>query len=256
LPHAEPEMTVKRLPWRASKEERKMPLPGDDLVPSAMVETTHAVTIDAPPEQIWPWLVQIGQGRAGFYSDSNFWDRAVNWYYRLLSREQPEKAPVGYRVEASDRIVSAWQDPHVGDVIADGPPGTAFYVVRQVEPHRALVRYTDTHLRHLVPARLRDNFRLGIFGELSDSLLLIGLESGKTRVVRRMRLRCGPLPFTAYVVPIVLIWGEAITARNFLRGVKRRAEALAVQGAGSASEPSSDPLDYGPNGENTPQVGV
>ena len=75
-----------------------------------------------------------------------------------------------------------------------------------------------------MPARLRDNPRLGIFGELSDSLFLIGLESGKTRVVRRMRLRCGPLPFTAYVVPIVLIWGEAITARNFLRGVKRRAE--------------------------------
>jgi hypothetical protein len=40
-----------------------------------------------------------------------------------------------------------------------------------------------------------------------------------------MRLSCGPWPFRAYVVPIVLIWGEAITARNFLRGVKRRAEA-------------------------------
>jgi hypothetical protein len=43
-----------------------MPLPGDDLVPSPLVETTHAVTINAPPEQVWPWLVQIGQGRAGF----------------------------------------------------------------------------------------------------------------------------------------------------------------------------------------------
>ncbi|MGZ6831681.1 MAG: hypothetical protein ACXVGN_00730 [Mycobacteriaceae bacterium] len=48
-----------------------------------------------------------------------------------------------------------------------------------------------------------------------------------TRVIRRMRLSCGPRPFRAYVVPIVLIWGEAITARHYLRGVKRRAEQAA-----------------------------
>jgi hypothetical protein len=213
-----------RVPWKATDEERTMPPPGDDLVPSPLVETTHAVTIHAAPEQVWPWLVQIGHGRAGFYSDSRFWDRCVDWYYRHLSREQPGEAPVGYHAEVADRVVPAWQNPHVGDIVADGPPGTAYYIVRQLEPNKAFVLFTDTHLRHLVPARLRDNPRLGIFGELSDSSLLIGLEPGKTRVVRRMRLRCGPLPFTAYVVPIVLIWGEAITARNFLRGVKRRAE--------------------------------
>ena len=44
-----------------------------------------------------------------------------------------------------------------------------------------------------------------------------------------MRLRCGPRPFRAYVVPIVLVWGEAITARNLLRGVKRRAQATPQQ---------------------------
>jgi len=43
-----------------------MPLPGDDLVPSPVVQTTHAVTINAPPQRVWPWLAQTGQGRAGF----------------------------------------------------------------------------------------------------------------------------------------------------------------------------------------------
>jgi hypothetical protein len=80
-------------------------------------------------------------------------------------------------------------------------------------------------LRYLVPARLRDSPRLGIFGEVSDSSLLTEPEPGTTRVVRRMRLRCGPWLFRVYVVPIVLVWGEEITARNFLRGVKRRAES-------------------------------
>ena len=69
-----------------------MPMPGDDLVRPAMVQATHAVTIGAPPQQVWPWLVQTGQGRAGLHSDSPFWDRCVDWYYHRLSREQPGQA--------------------------------------------------------------------------------------------------------------------------------------------------------------------
>jgi deazaflavin-dependent oxidoreductase (nitroreductase family) len=213
--------------WSATEREQTMPLPGDDLVPSPLVQTTHSVTINAPPAQVWPWLVRLGHGRAGFYADSTLWDRSVDWYYRRLSRGQPSKAPVGYRVEAADRIVPAWQHPRVGDIIADGPPGTAYYAVRHVEPNKAFVLFTDTHLRYLLPARLRDDPRLGIYGQLSDSYLLTEPEPGKTRMVRRMRLRCGPWRLRAYLVPVVLIWGEAITARHFLRGVKRRAEALA-----------------------------
>ena len=194
-------------------------------MPSPMVQATHAVTINAPPQQVWPWLVQTGQGRAGFYSDSPFWDRSVDWYYRRLSRGQPGKEAVGYHVGTDERIVAAWQNPRVGDIIADGPPGTAYYVVRQAEPGKSWVLFTDTHLRYLLPARLRDNPRLGIFGQLSDSTVLTEPEPGTTRVIRRMRLRCGPRPFRAYIVPVVMVWGEAITARNLLRGVKRRAEA-------------------------------
>jgi len=138
--------------WAATADERRMPLPGDAMVPYPMLVTTHAVTINAPPRQVWPWLVQIGHGRAGFYSDSPFWDRCVDWYYRLLSREQNAEAPVGYQVVKDDEIVAAWQDLQVGDIVADGPPGTAYYVVRHVEPNKALVLFTDTHLRYLLPA--------------------------------------------------------------------------------------------------------
>ncbi len=215
--------------WRATEEERAMPLPGDDLVPVPILQTTRAVTIDAPPQQVWPWLVQTGQGRAGFYSDSKFWDRCVDWYYRRLSRGQPGKPAVGYHVAADDKIVAAWQNPQAGDIIADGPPGTACYVVRQAEPGRSLVLFTDTHLPYLLPARLRDDPRLRISGEISDSFLLTEPQPGTTRLIRRMRLSCRPWPFRGYAVPIVLIWGEMITARHLLRGVKRRAEASRSQ---------------------------
>ena len=203
----------------ATEEELRSPLPGDDLLPGPLLEATHAITIDAPPERIWPWLVQIGQGRAGFYSDSRWWDAAVDFYYRLLSRERGT-APVGYRVEDAENIVPAWQELQSGDAILDGPPGTACYVVRQIEANRLLVLFTDTHLPCLLPRRWRSRVR----GELSAGYLLIPQPDGRTRLLRRVKVLCQPWPFRMVAVPIVLLWGELLTARNFLRGLKRRAE--------------------------------
>jgi hypothetical protein len=215
----------RRHPRAATAAERAMNLPGEDLVPAPMLRTTRAITINAPPQRVWPWLVQLGHGRAGFYSDSRLWDRCVDWYYRRLSKQRKESAPVGYRVEASDRVVAAWQNPGVGDIIADGPPGTAHYVVREVDPFRIFVLTSDTHLTYLVPARLRTNPRLGLYGQLSAGYLLTEPVPGTTRLIRRMRMRCGPWAFRAYVEPIVVLWGEVLTARRFLLGIKRRAEA-------------------------------
>ena len=56
------------LHWGANCEELRKPLPGDELVPGPAVQSTRAVTIDAPIDAVWPWLAQIGQDRAGFYS--------------------------------------------------------------------------------------------------------------------------------------------------------------------------------------------
>jgi hypothetical protein len=56
------------LSWGATAEEARRPMPGDDEVPRAALDATRAVTIAAPPEAVWPWLVQMGQGRGGFYT--------------------------------------------------------------------------------------------------------------------------------------------------------------------------------------------
>jgi hypothetical protein len=57
------------LRWGATPHELAGYLPGDELVPNAQFRSTRAITIDAPPERVWPWLVQVGCLRAGFYSD-------------------------------------------------------------------------------------------------------------------------------------------------------------------------------------------
>jgi hypothetical protein len=54
--------------WGATDEEVRRAMPGDDLLPGATGTTTRAIGIAAPPQQVWPWLVQLGYGRAGWYS--------------------------------------------------------------------------------------------------------------------------------------------------------------------------------------------
>src|SRR5687767_14587951 len=58
----------RQLTWGATEQEVGSPLPGDDLVPRPTFRATRAITINASPERVWPWLVQVGLGRAGWYS--------------------------------------------------------------------------------------------------------------------------------------------------------------------------------------------
>jgi hypothetical protein len=115
-------------------------------------------------------------------------------------------------------------------------------VVRRVVASREFVLFTDTHLRYLLLARLRDSDRLGAFGEISAGYLLTEPQPGTTRLLRRMRLQCGPRLFRAFAVPVVVIWGEAITARHFLRGAKRRAEAAAGASSRDRRHPRVEPI--------------
>jgi hypothetical protein len=85
--------TRRCLSWAATVAERVAPLPGDELIASPLLQTTHTVDIGAPPGRVWPWLVQIGQGRAGFYADSWWWDRCVDLYYRALSSHRRHRTP-------------------------------------------------------------------------------------------------------------------------------------------------------------------
>jgi len=108
------------LGWGATAAERSRSLPGDLLVPQANCTATRAITIEAPPERVWPWLVQIGQGRGGFYSYA--------WLENL----------VGCEIVNAETIHPEWQDLKSGDALRLHPkmPGMP---VTTVEKNRALV---------------------------------------------------------------------------------------------------------------------
>jgi hypothetical protein len=109
---------LSRRPVQPLGDEARRQLPGDELVSGKLMQRTDCVTIRARPTEIWPWLVQMGCRRAGWYS-----------YDRLDNSGIP----------SADRIVPEFQRVEVGDIFPWTPTADDGFVVRAVEPERALV---------------------------------------------------------------------------------------------------------------------
>jgi hypothetical protein len=107
--------------WGAAPAETTQPLPGDGLVPQPVMGYTHAITIHAPAAEVWRWVVQIGQGRGGFYS------------YDVLENI------VGCQIHSADRVKPELQMIQVGDNVRLGPQGFPLFRVGEVVPGQALV---------------------------------------------------------------------------------------------------------------------
>ena len=98
--------------------EKRRLLPVDAMIPDPIFRSTHAITIDAPPEQVWPWIAQMGSGRAGWYS----WDAIDNG-----------GSP------SSTNVVLAFQTVVPGDIMPAVPGAQDAFVVAAVDPPRDLV---------------------------------------------------------------------------------------------------------------------
>ena len=115
------------LRWGTMPREAYYDLPGDQSEPGKGFQILHAINIDATPEQVWPWLAQIGHDRGGFYSYA--------WLENLF----------GLRIVNADRVVPEWQERAIGEVVpatpaqwlglVDQPVG---WKVTQFDPGRVL----------------------------------------------------------------------------------------------------------------------
>lgn len=170
--------------WGSTAEEQQMTLPGDQLFPGRTVTNTLAITIQAPADVVWQWLVQIGQDRAGFYT--------YTWLENL----------VGADIHNTNEIRPEWQTINVGDVWRLIPPEYLFGIgetaedpVLYIEPGYALV--------------------LDMFG----SQVILPVKENTSRML--MRGYSGPsnLMLKMVVDPIVFTLG-----RRMLLGLQARAE--------------------------------
>jgi proline iminopeptidase len=114
------------LRWGATDEELRWPYPGADLVPDGTRGGTMATTINAPPAQVWPWLIQMGCNRGGWYS----WDRLDNG-----------------GVASADRIHPEWQQMTIGQRMISSPSGKTWFQVAALEPQRFLALRASYDLR-------------------------------------------------------------------------------------------------------------
>jgi hypothetical protein len=181
--------------WGATEEEASRPFPGDEYVPSPRLAYTRAITIDAPAASVWPWLVQIGQGRGGLYS----YDGLENL--------------IGCEIHSTDRILPEHQDLKPGDPVLFGPAEKKFpgQVVADIQPEKALVLFAlDPVTRQAVKSA-------------TWAFLLEEQPVGTTRLLVRGRNGYPP-NFANHVLWHIT---EAITfvmERKMLQGIKARAE--------------------------------
>jgi hypothetical protein len=192
------------LRWGATDEEVDRPLPGDELVPHPVWRCTRAVTISAPAEAIWPWLVQIGQGRGGFYS--------YDWLENLA----------GMDIHSADRILPELQAPRLGDFIP-GAPGAAKtgmgWTVVAVQPGRALVLRAGPPNQALAPVADVPFVSTWAFvveprDEGTSRLLARGRVTARSRLLALAGMAMMELPYF-------------IMERRMLLGIKARAERSA-----------------------------
>lgn len=192
-----------RTRWGATEEDLRRKLPGDELVPRPRWSYTHAITIDAPASAVWPWLVQMGQGRAGFYS-----------YEKLENL-------IGCQIRNAHRVEPELQQLRVGDLIRLHPKAPALRV-SVLEIGSSLVLGGDPD-----PQGSRAIWGWHLFGE----------PGGATRLVERGRndYQRGLVASLAFGPTLIEPVGF-VMSRKMLLTIKELAEAHAREsGSGRAS---------------------
>jgi hypothetical protein len=177
------------LTWGAREDEVTAEVPGDELLTDAGLVTTRAITINAPPEAIWPWLAQLGSGRGGAYT--------YDWIENLL----------GLNMHSASEILPEYQDIKADDEFPLGPGGPVMRVEVLDPPRDLTFRTTDQNW-------------------VWSFMLLPDGES--TRLISRNRIATKALPRVGRLFYLLFMEpGSLVMERKMLLGIKQRAEQVA-----------------------------
>ncbi len=192
------------LTWGATDDEVVRPLPGDTLVDNPMYVTTRAITVDAPAAAVWPWLVQLGQNRGGFYT------------YDVLENL------MGLDIHSAERIHDEWQHLRQDvDFLTLDKDGVMTMTIRVLEPERAFVVVAGAP--GAAPQGPGDFFR----GEIAFSwgFYLEPLDERTTRLIIRSRAAWADTTAAKLAKPVMLEPAHFFMEERMLRGIRDRAEA-------------------------------
>jgi hypothetical protein len=181
------------LHWGASAEDRTRPILGDDAWIGGVVSGTRAVTVQAPPEKVWPWLVQIGQDRAGFYSYS--------WLENLVFAD----------IHNTFELRPEWQGREVKDFVRSVKPGYFFGLLKEKED------FTGWKVPFVAPGQAMTLKNWGTFA-------LEPFGAGETRFLARSR----GVPLPGVIGRLFDFWllnpAHFIMEKKMMTEIKRLAE--------------------------------
>lgn len=180
---------------RATPSERARSLPGDELLATTVGSLTHAITIRRPPRDVWPWLLQMGAGRAGWYS-----------YDVVDNGGRP----------STERIVPELQHLDVGSILPAMPGVTEGFTVLQIDPERSLV-IGWLPLPGAAPL-------------MTWAFVLEPTALRSTRLIVRARGAADyrpPFGLPHWTIDTLVPWGHAVMQRRQLIGIAERAERSA-----------------------------
>jgi hypothetical protein len=212
------------LGWGASNQELRRALPGDDLV-AARWQTTRGIDIAAPAGDVWPWLVQMGYGRGGWYS--------YDWLERRVGAG--EFAEGG----SAKRLIPELQRLAVGDTVGLSPVGGLTVAV--LDPGSALVLQYRMSLLTAAPANAADPAVL----DWSWAFVLTAVDDASCRLLVRVRADYRP-SWLRPLLPFLLEPVHFIMERKMLRTIARQTRAAKPTGAhadraDAAGRTASDP---------------
>lgn len=205
-----------------SDEEAFGSLPGDEFIAHPMVEWTRGVTVRAAAERVWPWLMQMGYGRGGWYTPELVDLFANRWVFGV---QQPFPA-------SANRLLPEHQHVAVGDLICDGPDYASYFRVVRMDPEHALVYRSIRHPRRgspiditdpASPRRVEQQLReAGTYIDFTWALVLIERPGHGTRLLVRTRANYSPRAVRFLALPGGLV--DATYGVAMLRAIARRAE--------------------------------
>ncbi len=172
--------------WGATPNEITRVVPGDELIQTPTVIWTHGITINAPVEQVWGWIAQIGEQRGGFYSYTFIENRMGN----------------GEVYHNAAQIVPEWQNPPLGTVLIAGAPPMRVY---QVEPGKQFIGLMDGDMKW-------------VWGWYLEPI-----GQNQTRLMVRMKIQTPP-GLENPIVGSVINLGGFVMEQGMLQGIQARAE--------------------------------
>ena len=195
-----------------------MEFPGKDQIEDPLLDLYYEIEIEAGVQDIWPWIKQLGYHRGGWYIDT-WWDKLIQEHF--WPRVVPKEARGTFKEPASE-ILPEFQSLNVGDLVPDGPPGSAYYHVIAMQEDQLLLLRATSHFQYMAPQFVYKT-RFAPHGCFCWAFILQELPDGRSKLISWWQAEAEPRRLFSIARPLIILI-DGTHQREILKGIKRRAE--------------------------------